>query len=194
MHTGAGHMKTSETVELATRDGIAFGARRLVAGDAPALERFYAELSPRSRAAFLAHGLDDDTLRKALCRSQAGDDLVLGLFEGERMVGYFFLWYFRTRVPLLGVGLLDENHGRGLGRAMLELLIGQATANGCNGIELTTQMDNARAFSLYQTVGFRYHRDVETVQGDGTVEVERAMFYAIQPGAQPADTPHAPPV
>ena len=191
---GQVRMRIDDTTPLRTRDGVTLTSRRLVAGDIAALKRFYDDLTPRSRAFFLAHGLDRATLRKVTDRSEAGDDLVLGLFEDTRMVGYFFLWYFNNPVPLLGIGLSDAFHGRGLGKQMLQLLISEAAEHGCEGVELTTQMDNDRAFALYKAVGFEHYGDVENLQGDGTVERERAMFYRIAPDATPGDPPHAPPV
>ena len=187
-------MQLGETMDLTARDSETFMARRLAEGDINALRQFYDQLSPRSRRFFLAHGLDNATLRKVMKRSEAEEDLVLGLFAGERLIGYFFLWYFGERVPLLGVGLLDAFQGRGLGRAMIELLIAESREQGKEGVELTTQMDNARAFALYRKLGFRHYADVANLQGDGSVETERAMFYEIMPGARPLDTPHAPPV
>ena len=187
-------MDLEETVQLKTRGGTTLTARRLTLSDAKGLQQFYADLSGQSRDFFLAHGLDDATVRKALTRSEDGEDLVLGLFDGDRQVGYFFLWYFQRPVPLLGIGMLDELHGQGLGRQMMELLIDEARRNGNRGIELTTQMDNERAFALYQKVGFEYYKDVENLQGDGTLEVERAMFFPIAPDAEPGETPHAPPI
>ena len=187
-------MRLEDRTELVTRSGRKLQARRLAIGDSGALKRFYGELTPQSTKFFLAHGLDDVTLQKVMRRSATGEDLVLGLFDGARMVGYFFLWYFNAPVPLLGIGLVDAFHGQGLGRQMMELLIAEATEHGSAGIELTTQMDNDRAFALYQAVGFRHYGNVENLQGDGTLETERAMFYGIAPGAEPMDTPHAPPV
>jgi ribosomal protein S18 acetylase RimI-like enzyme len=176
------------------RDGRELPVRRLTTGDAAALARFNDDLSDASRRLFLPHRYDGATLAKILARAEAGDDLTLGVFDAERIAGYFFLWYFRQRVPLLGIGLLDAYHGPGLGRQILTLLHGEARPAGRDGVELTTMPDNARAFALYQSVGFRYLRDVENIQGEGETVIERAMFYEIKPGARPMDGPHRPPV
>ncbi len=183
-------------IELQTRDGLALEARRLAAddADAQALQQFDADLSDESRRRFLPHTYDDATVAAALRRSEAGNDLLLGAFDGERMVGYFFLWYFDQRVPLLGIGMVDAYQGRGLGRPMMQTLIDAAKANGNEGIELTTMQDNHRAFALYEKMGFTYYGDVENYQGDGNMIVERTMFYEIKPGAPRYDGPHAPPV
>ncbi|MCF7853875.1 MAG: GNAT family N-acetyltransferase [Candidatus Pacebacteria bacterium] len=187
-------MDINETCTIKTRDGADLSVRRLMNGDVAALQAFNAALSPEARRKFLPHAYDDATVAKVLARSENGDDYTLGLFDGGRLAGYFFLWRIRERVPLLGIGLLDEFHHRGLGRQMMQLLIDYAVAQGRDGIELTTMQDNDNAFALYEKCGFRYYDDVENRTGDGTIVVERAMFYAIKPGAQPMEGPHAPPV
>ncbi len=187
-------MRLDESVTLTTRDGLALVARRLSAADAEVLRQFNADLSPPSRRRFLPHAYDPATIAAALARSESGADLLVGLFDGDRMIGYFFLWYYTRRVPLLGIGLVDAYQGRGLGEPMLRLLIDQAQAAGREGVALTTMPDNHRAYALYEKVGFQYHGDVENVTGDGRVVTERAMFYEITPGAAPYDGPHEPPV
>jgi len=187
-------MKLSDTTQITATDGATLKVRRLSSSDAEALRTFDEGLSEESRRRFLPHLYDDETVHKVLARSEAGDDLTLGAFDGTRMVGYFFLWYFGERVPLLGIGMLDEFQHRGLGRKMMGILIEQAKANGSEGIELTTMQDNDNAFALYQKVGFRYLKDVENVVGDGRIVIERALFYEIKPGAEPMSGPHRPPV
>lgn len=179
---------------LRTRAGLSLWARRLGLADAAALQQFNRDLSPPSRRWFLPHPYDDATVAKVLQRSEAGEDLVLGVFDGTRLVGYFFLWYFCRPVPLLGIGLLDEFHGQGLAAPMMQILIDAAGAAGKDAIELTTMVDNDRAYALYRKLGFAHYKDVENLQGNGQWVVERAMIYRIRPDAQPMSEPHRPPV
>jgi ribosomal protein S18 acetylase RimI-like enzyme len=179
---------------LVTRDGVELALRPLCLQDRKALQTFNADLSDESRRVFLPHAYDDATVDKALTRSEAGDDLTLGLFAGDRLVGYFFLWYFTRPVPLLGIGLVDDFQGRGLGRPMMNVLLEAAKQSGRDGVDLTTCVDNERAFALYQKVGFEYYADVKNKQGQGKWVIERAMFYRIKPDAQPMQEPHQPPV
>lgn len=183
-----------QSVFLPCRDPERFRVRRLREGDAAALQRFDRELSAPSRRWFLPHPYDEGTLARALQRSEAGEDLLLGLFDVRRLVGFFFLWYVRRRVPLLGIGLVDDLQGYGLGRPMMELLIAQAREAGCEAIELTTMLDNERAFALYRKAGFEHFGDVENLQGNGEWVVEHAMIYRLQPGAAPMREAHRPPV
>lgn len=187
-------MELDESRSIAARDGATLQVRRLRSADAKALQAFNADLSDESRRKFLPHAYDDATVAKALARSERGDDLLLGLFDGKGMVGYFFLWYARERVPLLGIGLLDAYQHRGLGRPMMAMLLEEAKASGRDGVELTTMQDNDNAFALYEKCGFEYVGDVENRTGDGTIVIERAMFYRIEPGAQPMQGAHEPPI
>jgi len=179
---------------LTTRDGQILTVRRLTPDDAAKLQQFNDDLSDTTRGKFLPHAYDDPTVAQALARNAADQDLLLGLFDGGRMVGYFFLWYFDRPTPLLGIGLLDAFQGSGLGKSMMQVLIDAARATDREGVELTTLPENDRAFALYQAVGFTYRGDVENVVGDGSVVTERAMFYEIKPGARGFEGEHAPPV
>lgn len=185
--------------ELFSRDGRAFYARRLRPADRELLQEFNRNLDSVSRRRFLPHAYDNRTLDGMLRRSENGDDLVLGLFEKDapphekQLIGYFFLWYFRERVPLLGIGLLESFQGIGLGRPMMQILLERARENNCEGVELTTMPDNERAYELYKKCGFKHYADVPNIEGSGRTVIERAMFYEIKPGARPFDRPHAPP-
>jgi len=187
-------MQIGETASVVARDKREFSVRRLVSGDAEALKLFNDQLTAPSRRFFLPHAYDTETLTKAIVRSEAGEDLLLGLFDGGRLIGYFFLWYYSEPVPLLGVGLLDDYHGLGLGRGMIAFLIAQAESADKEGIELTTMVDNTHAYALYKQLGFVHYSDVKNLQGNGNWVIEHAMFYRIKPGAEPMQTAHQPPV
>ena len=179
-------MDLNEVRNIRGCSDVTFIARRLRLPDGPAVQTF---------SWFACHAYDEATIHKVLVRSEAKDDLLLGLFDGSRMIGYFFLWYFDRPVPLLGIALQPEYQGKGLGKALIELLVTEAFVAGRDGIELTTGLDNHRAFALYEKIGFSHWGDVENVLGDGTIVTERAMYYPIKPGSQPPKgSRHAPPV
>lgn len=204
-----------ETVMLPPHNAAGTGIRRLGCDDVVALQVFNRELGA-DRARFNPHPYDTQTLKKLMTRSEKGDDLALGLFERlndrarrrnlsesdpgdrdgleRRIGGYFFLWYFRERVPLLGIGLLPEHQGKGLGERIVRFLLEQAALAGCEGVELTTLPDNHRAFALYKKCGFKYYGDVDNHSGDGRIITERAMFHALKAGARPMEKKHGPPV
>ena len=55
---------------------------------------------------------------------------------------------------LLGIGLLPEARGKGLGRRLLAATIDQAWQRGLERIELTVFTGNGRARRLYESLGF----------------------------------------
>lgn len=187
-------MKLNSVVFIDSRDGKRYSARRLVLGDKNNLQQFGKSLSKESTATFLPHTYDDETVDAYLHRSEKEKDLTIGLFEDDKMIAYFFLWYFDKPIPLLGMGILDAYQGKGLGKKMIQLLIKTAREKGCDGIELTTLPDNHRAYALYESVGFRHYADVNNLVGDGRVVTERAMFLQFNPDAVPSVELHKPPV
>jgi ribosomal protein S18 acetylase RimI-like enzyme len=54
----------------------------------------------------------------------------------------------------LGMGLLPAYRGRGLGRRLMEAAIAAGWAAGLERIELEVFASNARAFALYEKLGF----------------------------------------
>ena len=56
--------------------------------------------------------------------------------------------------PELGVAVADDLHGKGLGTAVVCVLVGLAKALGKSGVELTTMKGNDAAFRCYQRCGF----------------------------------------
>ena len=169
--------------------------RPLQAGDEAALQSFYERLSPRSRTLFTPHSYATETIRQLIHRQEDGHDVIfVALNAANEIVAYFFLWHVDRPVALLGIGIADAYQGKGLGRQLMEILVGEGKQRRLDGVELTTCQDNDRAFALYQKVGFHYLRDVENLDGNGRVVIERAMFMPFREGARPMTEPHAPPV
>jgi ribosomal protein S18 acetylase RimI-like enzyme len=61
----------------------------------------------------------------------------------------------RAHVGILGVGLLPEFRGCGIGAALMTAAIDRAWEKGFTRIELTVRTDNARAKRLYDRLGFQ---------------------------------------
>lgn len=180
------------TIELS--DGRVVMIRTLDRGDGEALRRFNSALSERSRYDFMPHPYDDATIEKLFARNARGDDISLvAEYEGE-IIGYFFLWYARQGIVLLGIGIVDDFHGLGMGKKVMEMLIAICREKEFDGIELSTTVDNVRAYALYEKVGFTFVKEVETFLGDGSVRVERCMFLPLKEGAKPMSEPHRSPV
>jgi RimJ/RimL family protein N-acetyltransferase len=55
---------------------------------------------------------------------------------------------------VLGVGVLLEHRGKGIGTALVRAAIDMAKATGLTRIELTVREHNERAITLYERLGF----------------------------------------
>jgi ribosomal protein S18 acetylase RimI-like enzyme len=72
------------------------------------------------------------------------------------------------------VAVLPSHHGRGVGRALLELAEARATARGCRRIQLFTHVTMTENQALYQRIGYvETHRATE--DGSTRVFYEKAL-------------------
>jgi RimJ/RimL family protein N-acetyltransferase len=55
---------------------------------------------------------------------------------------------------VLGMGVISDYRGRGVGRALLEATLRAAKASDLSRVELTVRLDNERARRLYEKCGF----------------------------------------
>ena len=88
----------------------------------------------------------------------AGAGVQMMVVDGDTVVGWCDIMSnpvegFR-HVGRLGMGLLPEFRGRGLGRRLAVETIRAARAAGMERIELEVFASNARAIALYQSLGF----------------------------------------
>lgn len=60
----------------------------------------------------------------------------------------------RAHVGILGIALVPEARGRGIGGRLMEAAIAKAWRQGLTRIELTVRADNSRAKALYERQGF----------------------------------------
>jgi ribosomal protein S18 acetylase RimI-like enzyme len=60
----------------------------------------------------------------------------------------------KAHCGVLGMGLLPQFRGRGLGRRLILRTLDAARAFGLTRVELSVREDNANAIALYRTVGF----------------------------------------
>jgi len=184
----------NRTELLKLKDGRTFPYRRVGKGDAGALRAFSCCLSKLTADLFMPHKYDDQTLAKVIERSEKDDDRVYVVCDGEKVIAYFFLWWYRTPFPVLGIGVDDDYHGLGLGKQLMQILLDDAVDAGCDGVELTTALTNKKAKSLYEKVGFRTLGVVDNYSGDGRLIREYHMVYPIKPDCKPPEREHKPPV
>lgn len=96
-----------------------FTFRQLKETDLTELHNLISSQAPARLAYFKPHGFDLISLRQAF-RNQAF--IMMGAFEGQKLVGYFFLRCFCNRKCFVG-RLIDEPYeGRGIGRVMNSIM------------------------------------------------------------------------
>jgi RimJ/RimL family protein N-acetyltransferase len=97
----------------------------------------------------------------------------------------------RTRViyahcGTLGIGLLPEFRGKGIGRGLMQRTIDAAFAFGLTRIELTVRESNANAIALYKSLGFAIeglHRNAVCIEGEYENLYSMALLKAGAPSA-----------
>jgi ribosomal protein S18 acetylase RimI-like enzyme len=55
---------------------------------------------------------------------------------------------------VLGMGIVEEHRGKGIGEALMRAALRQARERGLLRVELTVRSDNERAIALYRKIGF----------------------------------------
>jgi ribosomal protein S18 acetylase RimI-like enzyme len=93
--------------------------------------------------------------------------------SADTVVGWSDVLPNRTRViyshcGTLGVGLLPDFRGKGIGRKLMGQTIDAAFAFGLTRIELTVREENVNAIALYKSLGFEIeglHRNAVCIEG-----------------------------
>ena len=96
-----------------------------------------------------AHSFYRSVLADGQCHVAVSDGRVVGWCDILPSFGES-----RRHVGTLGMGLLPEFRGRGIGSRLLQAAISTAWGRGLSRIELTVREDNLRAKALYERMGF----------------------------------------
>jgi ribosomal protein S18 acetylase RimI-like enzyme len=126
----------------------------------------------RKYLAFLEAPPFEETRRFVLRNIEHGYPQFVVL-SADMVVGWCDVLPNRTRViyshcGTLGVGLLPEFRGKGIGRQLMRRTIDAAFAFGLTRIELTVREENANAIALYKSLGFEVegmHRRAVCIEG-----------------------------
>lgn len=144
-------------------NGEMLTVRSLCADDAEALNAF--RLATYRETHFMARypeecGQNLEAMQKGLAGSEASAlNVEVGAFAGEKLVGEFGVAQVRPHIKyrhraVMGISVLKEAWGCGLGSFLMQLAVDQAKANGFEQLELGVYSDNARAIHLYEKFGF----------------------------------------
>jgi len=90
--------------------------------------------------------------------SVANDAVQYVALDGERVVGWadiFPAWaHAVSHCGTLGMGVLAERRGQGIGKRLLLACVAKARRKGITRIELEARADNRSAIALYERQGF----------------------------------------
>jgi putative acetyltransferase len=159
---------------------MSYQIRKIRSGDAPALMRFYNELSAESKQLFHPMG-PRASLEQcvAICENNTGhepDRYDLIALAGSKVMGWCFLWDLREQKVSLGLGVADEWQGKGLGRALMRSVMEFVNQRQFPQVRLTCVKDNAVAQRLYESFGFQHTG--EHIGDDGLNYVEMKIKLA----------------
>jgi len=117
------------------------------------LMHFFVELDEEAKKSFHPHPFNEETAVKIV--SLSSKDLYFGTIEDDEMVAYGMLrgWEDGYEVPSIGVAVLSGRRHQGLGKEMMEYLIGVARDIGAPAIMLHVYKENP-AKRLYENLGF----------------------------------------
>ena len=106
----------------------------------------------------------EETIKFVLANIEQKNPQFVVMSSGK-VVGWCDVLRNRTRAVYshcgtLGIGLLPEFRGRGIGRPLMQMTIDAAWQCGMTRIELTVREHNANAIALYKRLGF----EIEGVQ------------------------------
>ena len=111
--------------------------------------------------------------------SVAADVAQFVALDGPRVVGWcdiFPAWAHAVQHRgSLGMGVLAEYRGQGIGKQLLLTCIAKAWVKGLTRIELETRVDNERAIRLYERVGF-----VHEIRKKNALRYEGVYYDALQ--------------
>ncbi|MFC2031174.1 GNAT family N-acetyltransferase [Chloroflexota bacterium] len=160
---GAEHLpggSCHSAITLTDKQGLPYVLRLLETSDTEALERFFRSLSREAKRMFRPYPFTVEMAGKLARAIDPRKRLILVsttiLGDTETIVGYAFVNIapFGGRDGALGIALLDDHTGRGLGSALLDHLLRLVADRKCGKVWLTAFEQNDRARRLYQRAGF----------------------------------------
>jgi RimJ/RimL family protein N-acetyltransferase len=98
--------------------------------------------------------------RRLRAEEGAPDNVILGAFDGEQLVGSIGLWRDdgakdRHKAAIISMYTAPEVRGRGIGKALLQAAIARArAADGIEQLLLAVTAHNTPARNLYAALGF----------------------------------------
>ncbi len=117
----------------------------------------------------------------------AGTDKLWGAFSGANLVGMIGLnpetrAKNRHKASLVGMFVAPEFAGRGIGRALVNIVLAEARIMGIELIVLTVTDSNKPALALYKKTGFTsFGTEPDAIRVNGVSFGKTHMYLALSP-------------
>lgn len=97
--------------------------------------------------------------------------------RGERgaVLGYVLFWHVADEIHLLNVAVAASERRRGIGRALVEDMLGYARGRAARLVLLEVRASNAAAIALYEALGFERFNVRARYYADGEDAVEMKL-------------------
>lgn len=136
--------------------------RDAVEGDLPAITHLFNVLIPTTATAWRDDLADADEMATWWATQAAADHPVLVAVAGDRVVGYATWTGFRggdrfpgyRRTVELTIHVDGDRQGAGVGRALLEALVGVARRRGVHVMVGAVDSENAGSIAFHEALGF----------------------------------------
>lgn len=108
-----------------------------------------------------------------------------GAFEGDQLCGMVGLERetrikSRHKATVIAMYVASEHAGNGMGRALLDVLLQEARAEGVELLVLTVTQGNAAATALYEAAGFRsFGIEPRAIKVDGHAFAKNHMYLEL---------------
>jgi len=124
---------------------VPLSIRRMSPADIDEVLRIEQDLftMPWSRASLLFEAGDNRNALSIVGMDKAG------------IVGYGIGWFVNDEFHIGNVAVAREKQGRGIGRRLLEYMLGEALARGIRVATLEVRVSNVKAIRLYRRYGFK---------------------------------------
>ena len=94
-----------------------------------------------------------DTFRSLIAQDRA--HIPVAEVPGDGLVGYAVFWWVKDQGELANLAVLEGYQGRGIGSALLDIVLDRASDEGVMELFLEVRRSNERAMALYRSRGFR---------------------------------------
>ncbi|EDY86021.1 ribosomal-protein-alanine acetyltransferase [gamma proteobacterium HTCC5015] len=116
-------------------------------------------IEPRAYSHHWSEGIFRDCLDKLLppyqeTQKPGAGYIMPGLFMGDHLIGYAVYSLVACEAHLLNITVAPEYKGRGLGRYLLDAIVGDCRERGAEMLYLEVRPSNRPAIGLYENTGF----------------------------------------